>query len=126
MVGQTEQNREDADVNIGEITHALPYHRLGVSRKVLAPLDEDEIERLLSADILANQRLDASNELSIVENRDLYLEDRRLFFASMSLGPLAYSCESLLSLLESGVKALDLTRYCLIRYDPMWDVGNFP
>src|SRR5687767_3707526 len=85
VIREAEKNREHANVDIGEITDALANHRLLVAREILPPFDEDEIECLLDADVLANQGFDASDELLIREYRDLHLENRSLFFSRVPL-----------------------------------------
>lgn len=85
-------------MNVSEVADPFPYHRLRMFGKILAPLDEDEIERLFGAYVLPYQRLDASQQLLIRQDGNLYLEDRRLLFASVTLGSLPHSQEPLLRL----------------------------
>jgi hypothetical protein len=103
MVGQPEQNSQHADVHVGEIADALAYHRLRVAREVLSPLDQDEIERFLSPDVLPDEGLDTFDQLLIVEDCDLHFEDRCLLFPGVALGALFYPVQPLASIVEGRV-----------------------
>ena len=65
VVGQVQQDREHADVHVGEVTDAFAQHRRGVSREVLAPLQQHEVERLVGAEVLPDERLDARRRSSL-------------------------------------------------------------
>ena len=91
VVGQIEQQREDADVHVGEIADALAQHRRRVAREAVAPLEHDDVERLLGAEVLPDQLLDAARELLVVEDGELDVEDRRFLRAGARLDARAHA-----------------------------------
>src|SRR5205814_10683460 len=74
-VRQIEQKGEDTDVDVREIADPLAEHRGRVAREAVAPLEHDDVERLLRAHVLANELLDAARELFVVQDGELDVED---------------------------------------------------
>jgi hypothetical protein len=85
VIGQIEQNRQDADVHVRQVAHAFAQHRGAVSREVLAPLEQNQIEGLFRAQVLPDERLDADRELGVVEDGQLHVEDGGFFGAGLTL-----------------------------------------
>ena len=59
VIGQIEQQREHADLDVGQVADALAQHRVRATREPLAPLEHHDLERLLGAEVLADQLFDA-------------------------------------------------------------------
>src|SRR4051812_39889451 len=58
VIRKAEQNRQNSDVHVDEIADSLSHERARVTRELLSPLEQHEIERFLSAEILLNQFFD--------------------------------------------------------------------
>ena len=126
MVGQAEQERQHADVDVGEIADALAQHRRGVSREPVAPLEHHDVERLLGAEILADQLSTRARQLLVVEDGELNVEDRRFLGARAALDSRAELAEPLARARDRGVEALDLGGDPFVGDDAMADVGHLP
>ena len=84
------------------------------------------VERLLGAEVLADERLDAARQLHVVEDRDLHVEDRRLLGTRAGLDARAQLAEPFARAVERGVEALDLGGDPFVGHDAMADVGHLP
>src|SRR2546423_5711830 len=111
---------------VGEVADALAQHRRRVPCEAGAPLEHHQVERLLGAQVLLDQLLDAARELAVVENRHLYVEDRCLLGAGGGLDTLAQVAQPLLGPGDRFVESLDFRRDALVRNDPMAHVGHLP
>ena len=95
-------------MDVGEIADALAQHRVRVAREALAPLEHHELERLLGAEVLADERLDVVEQLAVVEHGDLHVEDRGFLVAGLAFDALAHLREPLLRALDRVAEARDL------------------
>ena len=86
MIGEAEQNGQHANVYVGEITDFLAQHGRGVFCKVLAPLEQHDVERLFGPKILTNERFGTRDQLLVVHDGQLHIEDRRFFGAGLHFG----------------------------------------
>ena len=86
VIRQAEQDREHSDVHVYEVADSFAQQRPRVTRELLAPFEQDEIERLFGAEVLRYELLDLSQELAVLENRKLDIEDRRFLGAGVLLG----------------------------------------
>ena len=85
VIGKSEQEAQHANVHVGEIANALTHHRARRAREALARFDHLNIERLLGRNVLMDELLDTAREIGILEDGELNLEDRRLFWAGARL-----------------------------------------
>ena len=108
VIRQAEQQREHANVHVGEIADALAQHRRGVAGEARAPLEHHEVERLFRADVLADELLDAAGELAVVENGELHVEDRGFFGTGRGLDARSQMTQPLLRTANRLVQPLDL------------------
>jgi len=85
VIRQPKQDRKNPDVNIDQVAYSLAQEWAGMTRELLAPLEQNEVERFLGAEILVDQLLDLAQELSVLEDRQLDVEYRRLLGTGMLL-----------------------------------------
>ena len=126
VIGQIEQQREHADVHVREVAHTLAQHRCRMPREAVAPLQHDDVERLLGAEVLPDELLDVGGQVLVVEDGELDVEDRRLFGAGGRLDAGAQLMEALARAGERGVEVLDLGANPFVGHDAMPDVGHLP
>src|SRR6476660_490818 len=69
VIGQSKQDRKDPDVYVDQVTDPLAQERTRVSRELLAPLEQHEIEAFLSTEILVDQFLYLADKLAVLEYR---------------------------------------------------------
>jgi hypothetical protein len=113
-------------MDVDQVSDALPHERTRVARELLAPLEQNEVESFLGADVLVDKLLYLAQQLCILEDRELDVEDRSFLGASMLLGPSSDLVQLFFGLIERSVEALDLSRYRFVRNDPVAHVGDFP
>src|SRR5215216_6333012 len=100
MVRQTQQHRKNADVHIRKISDPLTHGGHGMTRKILAPFDENEVESFFCGKVLLDEGLDAAEQLGVGKDHQLHFEDRRLFLSSVMRS-------SPLDLLKARLRFLD-------------------
>src|SRR5687767_5152583 len=113
-------------MDVDQIADTLPHERARVTRELLAPLEQNQVEAFLSAEILLDQLLHLAYELSVLEYRQLDVEDRCFLGAGMLLCPASDLMQLLSRLLERRVEALDLCRYRFVGDDSVTHVRDFP
>jgi hypothetical protein len=126
VIGQIEQQREQTDLDVLEITHALTKHGVRGAAESLRPLEHDDLEGLLGAEVLANQLFDGADELLVFENLALHVEDRGLFSARRTFDAIANLAQALFCPIERGVQALDLAGDRVVVNDAMTDLRDLP
>jgi IS5 family transposase len=113
-------------VNVDQVADSLTQERTGMTRELLAPLEQNEVERFLGAKILVDQLLDLAQELSVLQDRQLDVEYRRLLGTGMLLRPCSNLLQSYSGLRQRGVEALDLFVDRFVGDDAMAHVRDFP
>jgi hypothetical protein len=113
-------------VHVDQVADPLAQERTRVSRELLAPLEQHEVEAFFSTDILVDQLLDLADELAVFEYRQLHIENRSLFRPGVFFRADSDLTHPLSRLFERGVEALDFTWYCFVGDDAMPDVRDFP
>ena len=126
VIRQAEQDREHSDVHVDQIADSFAQQRSGVTRELLAPLEQNEIECLFRAEVLRYQLLDLSQQLAVLENGELDIEDRGFLRPGVLLGARPHLAEPLARLFQPRMKALDLAGYSFVRNDAVPHVRNFP
>ena len=126
VIGKPEQEREHADLHVGEIADALAHHRRGVAREVVPQIEHRDLERRLRREILPDQSIDAADHVGVLEDQHLRLEDPRLLLARVVRGAAAHVLQSLARARERRAEALDLGRNLLIGHDPLRHLRDFP
>ncbi len=126
MIGEVEEDRQDPDMHIGEVTHPLPQHRRGVPRKVLAPFQQDQIEGLFRGDVLTDQGHDAVGQLTIIEDGKLHIEDGRLFIAHGGFRACAQMPQPVTGAVKCRTQARDFRLDRLVRDQPIFDLRHLP
>jgi hypothetical protein len=113
-------------VHVDQIADSLAQERPRVTRELLTPFKEDEIECLLGAEVLSYELLDLSKQFSILENRELDIEDCRFLGTGILFGASAHVAESLARLIQARMEALDLAWYRFVGNDAVPHVRNLP
>lgn len=126
VIGEAEQDGQDANVHVHQVPDALPHHRDGRAREGLAPLQQHEVEGLLGAEVLADVRLGALAQLRVIEDGDLHLEDRRFLGTCVALSAIAHRAQSFLGALQRVVQPRDLAVHLLVGDDAMRHIGDLP
>ncbi len=126
VVGELEEQREDADLDVFEIADALTEYSLRCAREPLAPLEHHDLERLFRAEVLPNELFDGAGKLDVVEHGALHVEDRGFLGARGSFNALAHLAQTLFGLGEHGAEPRDLTGDGVIGNDAVADLGNLP
>ena len=126
MIGQPKQDRQDPDVHVDQIADPLAQERTRMSGELLAPLEQDEVEALLSADVLVDQLLDLADKLAVLEYRQLDIENRGFFWPGVFLRACADLMQPLFRFFERCVEAFDFSWYRFVGDDAMPDVRDFP
>src|SRR3982751_2201643 len=126
VIGKAEQYRQNPDVDIDQIAHSLAQHRSRVSRELLAPLEQHQVESFFGAEVLMNELLYLPQQLSFLEDRQLHVEVCRLFRSGVLLGARAYLPQPRAGLFERVVEPFDLGGNRLVENDAVPDVRHFP
>ncbi len=126
VVGQFEEQREHADVHVGEVAHPLAEHRHRVAGEPLAPLEHHEVERLLGRQPLVDELLHPREELGVFEDRVLHVEDRGLLAAGHGFDAEAHLAQPLLGAVDRGVEAAHLGGNLVLRHEAVRHVGHLP
>jgi len=126
VIGQSEEDRQHSDVHVDQIADSLAQERPRVTRELLAPFKEHQIECLLGAEVLSYELLDLSKQLAILENRELDVEDRRFLGTGILFGASPHVTETLARLIQACVEALDFAWYGFVGNDAVAYVRNFP
>src|SRR5437016_11421530 len=101
--------REDADGHTGQIGEPLLEQRIARASPQITDLERLELERLLGGQvILADQLLDAANELLVLEHEGLRVEDARLVDAGSIHRADAKLGELSIAVFDSGAQTSDL------------------
>src|SRR6185312_15983930 len=87
---------------------SLAQHRPGVTRELLPPLEQHQVKSLFRAEVLVNELLDLAQQLTILENRELHVENGRFLGSGVLLGTGANLPQTRPRLLECRVKPLGL------------------
>src|SRR3954449_10526108 len=95
-------------------------------RESRAPLMQDDVEGFLGREILADVGLHLLAEIVIVEDRDLYVEDRRFLGAGVTGRSIAHLCETFLRALDGVAKALELCGRGVVGDDARGGGGHLP
>src|SRR6185503_11366472 len=104
-IGEIEQDRQHTNLDVLEIADALTQHGVRRTSELLPPLDHHDLERLLRAQVLANQLFDGAHQLRVVEDGALHVEDRRFLRARGSLDAIADLTDACLRAVECVVQA---------------------
>src|SRR6185436_20284831 len=86
VIRQAEEDGEHSDVHVDQISHSLAQHRPGVTRELLPPLEQHQVKSLFRAEVLVNELLDLAQQLTILENRELHVENGRFLGSGVLLG----------------------------------------
>src|SRR6266566_2599992 len=113
-------------MNVDQIANSLAQQRPRMTGELLTPLEQHEIERFFRAQVLVNQFLNLSQELSVLQDGELDVKDRGLFRARVLFGPCTDLVQPLLSLFQRSVEALDLTSDGFVGNYAVAHVRNFP
>ena len=126
VVGQAEQQREHADVHVGEVAHALAQHGLGVAAKCLRHSSMTTSNAFSAARFCRMYDSDALDQLDVVEHGELHVEDRRFLGAGPPLGALAHVAQPRAGDLHGVAEARDLALDLLVVDDAMPHLGHLP
>jgi hypothetical protein len=126
VVGKPEKYRQHTDVDVDQIPDSLAQQWARVGGELLAPLEENEVESLLRAEILVDELLHLPQELAVLENRQLDVEDGGLFRTGVLFSTGSHLLHSLPCLGKCLMEALDLFRNRLVGDDAVPHVGDFP
>lgn len=126
VIRKIEQQREHANLDVLQVTDALAQHRMRVTTEPLRPLEHHNLERLLGAEVLADQFLDGGDELLIIQDRALYVEDRCLLRTRGGLDALANLAKAFFRSIKHVVQVLDLTAHRVVGNDAMPNFRDLP
>ncbi len=126
VIRQIEQDREHANVHVGEIPDLFAQHGGARAREVRAPFQQHDVERLLRAKVLTNERGGGVGQFVVVENRELHIEDGSLLGARVQFGAGPQVTQSFTRALERRGEAVDLANDGRIVDDTMPDLGHLP
>jgi hypothetical protein len=113
-------------MDIDQIPDSLAQQWARVGGELLPPLEENEVESLLRAEILVDELLHLPQELAVLENRQLDVEDGGLFRTGMLFSTGSHLLQSLPRFGERLMEALDLLRNSFVGDDAVSNVGDLP
>src|SRR5438067_2714184 len=122
----SEQHAQHANVDVGEVADTFAHHWARVARKALTRLDHLDVECLFRCDVLADELLNATGEIRILENRELHLEDRCLLVAGTRFDTRPDLAQALLRSLDGIAEALELRGNFVIAVMTKRDIRNLP
>src|SRR5437899_1492582 len=118
---------DDADGHTGQIGEPLLEQRIARASPQITDLERLELERLLGGQvILADQLLDAANELLVLEHEGLRVEDARLVDAGSIHRADAKLGELFLDVFDGGAQTSDLFLHLRARDDAMRNLRQRP
>ena len=104
VIGQPQQNGEHTDMHIGEIPNAFAQHGRRMARKMLPPLQQDQVECLFGAQVLTDECFDTLGQRRIVEDRQLHVKDGCFLGSRLRLSAHAQMPQSLAGALKRTVQ----------------------
>ncbi len=126
VIREVEQERQHANLHVGEVAYPLAHQRVGGPRKMFAPLEQDEVERLLGGEALADERRDTHPQVGVLANGDLDVEDGRFFGSRVLLGAVAHAAQALNGARQGVAEPRDLVIH-LVRFDhARGNLGHLP
>ena len=66
VIRKPKQDREHADMDVDQISDPFAHQRTRVTRELLAPLEQNQVERFFGADVTLNELFDLSQQVSVV------------------------------------------------------------